>query len=297
MKIEVFIFVILQMCFTAVIDCEESNLKTLGLVLGDIIKLKTFCSKQIDKQNSKEQIKEKKALLEVILANNKKKRKTTIDPKASLSKVSAQKNEKKVKPSTCTTRKVNVGWLHFINNAYKSVRQSEGGGTRQLTLSVDATKDAVIDASKQCFFPSGNSKYGDEDSMDFSIADFQRQEIQEPFSVELYAMATKLPRLKLFLTSKPKKVVSSLVNVSDDDSDEAMLLTSMLDLEESNDVQIPTEESDGEITFKGENEDPQPDNNNDTLPDLDPFQIQNAGPTPPDQLMEQDTTRWMTFDY
>jgi len=32
----------------------------------------------------------------------------------------------------------------------------------------------------------------------------------------------------------------------------------MLDLEESNDVQIPTGESDGEITFNGENEYLQP---------------------------------------
>lgn len=260
------------MCFAAVDGCMEQDLKDLGLALGDIIKLKSFCSSKIEQRKNEEKIAEKKALLESILQNNRSKRKANAGSTSSQVDVPPEKKKK----GSATTRKVHVGWMHFMENSYKSIRQANGGGTRDLALPLNANKKEVIDAAKQYFFPNGKSQFGNEEDMHFSLANFKKEEIpsdnidvngtQLPFTISSYANATKLPRLKLYLTSKPLVEGNSAVKelVEDD------------------------EEIDDEITFKHQDGNP---SETDALTEcsLSLFELGEVDPTPPVQLLEEDS--------
>ena len=53
-----------------------------------------------------------------------------------------------------STRRVELGWIHFNNKAqiYKQVKSVNGGGTRHLKLDKKTTIQAVLEKAKELFF-------------------------------------------------------------------------------------------------------------------------------------------------
>lgn len=234
------------MCFAAVVGATNSDLTDLysEMKKGDIIKLKSYCQKKIDESKSKESMEDKKKLLESILDRNKSKRKSNPIMDEPSSKIA--KNSKRAS-SSATSKKVQIGWLHYdvYDKCFKSVRQAKGGGVRDMTLPLTSTKDDIIQVAKECFFPSGKSTFGTEDSMYFSLANFHKEEIDSsstssPFTLDWYLQSTKLTRLKLFLTSKEVQDENTCeISGSDIEGtdDEDMLLASVFEHDQSSKVQ------------------------------------------------------------
>ena len=54
-----------------------------------------------------------------------------------------------------TSRKVEIGWLHFGSNEYSQVRTNNGGGTRHTTLAKTTTVAQVMELGKDLFFLMG----------------------------------------------------------------------------------------------------------------------------------------------
>ena len=130
------------------------------------------------------------------------------------------------------TRKVQFGWLHYNDKQkrYIAVRQNNGGGSRDIYLSPDATADIIIETGKELFFPDGVSAFGKAEFMEFTLANYKEDIVAKvvvggaavPFTLQRYVNATKLPRVRLYLASKMKQCESQ---VSDDS-----LLQPMIDL-------------------------------------------------------------------
>ena len=57
-----------------------------------------------------------------------------------------------------------------------AVRQNKGGGTTDISLSIDATADSIIEIGKQLFFPGGISSFGSIDTMEFTLANYMYKE-------------------------------------------------------------------------------------------------------------------------
>ena len=91
-----------------------------------------------------------------------------------------------------------------------SIRQSKGGGTREVTLPLDATAEYIITIAKELFFPEGWSSFGREKDMSFFLANYKQEIINEvpvggvmlSFTVQRYVNATKLPKVRLYLASR-----------------------------------------------------------------------------------------------
>ena len=53
------------------------------------------------------------------------------------------------------TKKIQLGWLHWNEKAgkFKSARMLKGGGSREVNIAVEATKDDIIAECVTFFFP------------------------------------------------------------------------------------------------------------------------------------------------
>ena len=156
--------------------------------------------------------------------------------RAIINKPIATKKGKNAKDKKLNSkRKINLGWLHFDPNKgdFVTVRSSKGGGIREVALPLITNKDAIIEAGKSLFFPSGDSTFGPEHAMEFGIANFQQQDLATinvdglclPFTLQRYIEMTKFARIRIYLTSKLKlqrNVSNAADEVSsfDDDANE-----------------------------------------------------------------------------
>eukprot|EP00794_Sanderia_malayensis_P015466 gene15466-biopygen12869 len=120
---------------------------------------------------------------------------------------------KKVKASnTKQVRKIFLGWLHFEcnKNAYTCVRPRNGGGSRGVDMSLNATKSDVIEMGKSLFFENGCSMYGPAESMEIGIANYKQEDLTDvfldgkklPFTLKRYIAGTKMNCVCIYLTSK-----------------------------------------------------------------------------------------------
>lgn len=101
----------------------------------------------------------------------------------------------------------------------------KGGSSRDVDMPVGARKDEIIAECVRLFFPNGSSKFlGKAIDTDFGLADFKTEAIDEsvivagsevPFTLLHYLEAHKMCKVRLYLTSRCKPVLSSQVNQSD----------------------------------------------------------------------------------
>lgn len=101
-----------------------------------------------------------------------------------------------------TSRKVEVGWLHFGSNGYNQVRTSHGGGTRHATLAKTTTVAQIMELGKDLFFPDGQSTKGPADDFTFDICDFKRNKIPLDNTVGQMYEQTKLKLLRFYICAK-----------------------------------------------------------------------------------------------
>ncbi|XP_034021381.1 uncharacterized protein LOC117505952 isoform X2 [Thalassophryne amazonica] len=104
-----------------------------------------------------------------------------------------------------TTRKIEVGWLHFSSNQYHQVRTRNGGGTRHTTVE-KTTVAQILEMAKGLFFPNGNSTKGPVEDFTFTICDFKRNQIPMEDTVGNIYEQTKLRLLRFYLCSKEAEV-------------------------------------------------------------------------------------------
>lgn len=52
-----------------------------------------------------------------------------------------------------TSRRIEIGWLHFGRNGYQQVRTNNGGGTRHFTVQKKTTVLQIMEMGKNLFFP------------------------------------------------------------------------------------------------------------------------------------------------
>jgi len=203
----------------AVSHATDDVLEALGLVkTGDRVSLQAFCkTNPVVEEAGEHKGDKKRSLLEAFLSRKKKRVQTS---KRSVS-------SHPVKPSKEKTRKVQLGWLHWNEKAgkFQSVRLLKGGGSRDVDMPVEAKKDEIIAECVRLFFPNGSSKFlGKATNMDFGLANFKTEDIDEsvivagsevPFTLLNYMETHKMCKVRLYLTSRCKPVLSSGCSQSD----------------------------------------------------------------------------------
>ena len=96
------------------------------------------------------------------------------------------------KRSVATLRKVYAGWQHDPRETrYMSVRLVNGGGMRNIDISVDSTKAEVINQLKAIFFSDGTCIFGKTYEMQFSLGKF-KVFMQRNFTPTFYGLSVKL---------------------------------------------------------------------------------------------------------
>ena len=182
---------------------------------------------KVQEAENEERLNEKKDLLKNILEKNKSKGRLE-----TFSSLPHTRSRGKA-PEGIGTKRVLLGWLHYSDKQkrYVAVRQNKGGGTRDISLSIDATADSIIEIGKELFFPGGVSSFGSIDAVQFTLANYKEDTVSNvvvggsilPFTLQRYLNATKLPRARLYLASKVKQCES------EEDGDDS-LLQPMFDL-------------------------------------------------------------------
>lgn len=122
--------------------------------------------------------------------------------------------EKGATPSTSNTsalarkskRRVDVGWLNYDIDmkSYTQVRQRTGGGTRKMSVNVQATFRDLLEESKQLFFPHGVSNKGMVDEFEFTIRSFDHTELELDLTIGELLERTKVKLLHVYLTTISK---------------------------------------------------------------------------------------------
>ena len=98
-----------------------------------------------------------------------------------------------------------------------TVKSQKGGGTRVADLPMLSTRDVIISTGINCFFPNGSSTFGSSNEMEFSLSNFQQQEIPDSdnFTLQQYVEEYKLNRITLYLLSRRKQSSDPDIAVSE----------------------------------------------------------------------------------
>lgn len=195
----------------AISVASDENLRQLGIVAqGDILALRAFATGQLnktpsadrkeDQEDSREQ--RKKMLIEKLVFGRKKVG----------GRDSGSSKEKKAKVMEAPlpkvkTRKVKLAWQHFNQETerYVMVRESTGGGQREMSISVSADYTEILNLLIDLFFPNGKSSRGPSYDMEFYLGNFSCEVVSEDdFTLGNYINTNKLSKPRLYLLSKPK---------------------------------------------------------------------------------------------
>ncbi|XP_041834214.1 uncharacterized protein LOC121635197 [Melanotaenia boesemani] len=104
-----------------------------------------------------------------------------------------------------STRNVEIGWIHTDNEVTKQVRAKQGGGTRKVTMKIQAGYDEILKQGKDLFFPEGTSSKGNESDFEFDVWDFKQNPLPKEVLIESIYSTVKLPILRFYLATKPKR--------------------------------------------------------------------------------------------
>lgn len=253
----------------AISIASDFQLKEMGIAAqGDILLLREFidrrlskrpsCSQESHDEQSREQ--KKKRLIEKLLLG-----------KRSANTAKAKKGNLKSKntETTCAkkkTRKVKLAWQHYNEQTkrFMMVRESTGGGQREMALATSSDYHEILASVIDLFFPNGTSSRGEANEMEFTLANFKCDVISsKDFSLGNYISANKLTKPRLYLLSRHKS--SSTDPLESDGSEDGSLEKFSLSMEdepgctstpEKENQQLPDPFcmdgiSDDEIVFKG----------------------------------------------
>ncbi|XP_073798489.1 uncharacterized protein [Danio rerio] len=118
-----------------------------------------------------------------------------------------------------TTRRIEIGWLHYGRNGYQQVRTNNGGGTRHLTVQKETTVEQIMEMGKNLFFPNGESPKGPEADFTFHVCDFKRNPIVLDSTVGNLYEQTKLKLLRFYICTKQEVYLTDEESLSEEDKD------------------------------------------------------------------------------
>lgn len=201
----------------AITNASDELLKEMGLSkAGDCLSLKGFCVRQKDESSPQPEGSKnrKRALLEAFLSWKKESKKPNSKSKSSYSSIKEPQKQK--------MKKVQLGWKHFKEQeqSYTFVPLIKGGRSRVVEMAVSSSKMDILKTCKDLFFPGGNSIFGNEDNMIFSLTNFKGEKVEDfirvgredkPFNLCNYMEVHKIKTVRLYLQSRK-------IDDSDDDS-------------------------------------------------------------------------------
>ena len=127
-------------------------------------------------------------------------------------------------------RNVQIGWKNFDEGKkeYIAIRKQRGGGTRNISVSKDASVSDILTVAKELFFENDESAFhGNIKNFRLSIGNFHGKELQaQDFNLTRYIEKHKLSKTFLYLLTKRKATVEELLDGlrkplnSDDDDDD-----------------------------------------------------------------------------
>ena len=135
--------------------------------------------------------------------------------------------------STGKTRKIQLGWMHYSDEKgkYVPVRLQSGGGTRDISMNVNATADDIIKEAIKLFYPNGMSTcHGMASRMKLQLGNFKGELVHDNHSqihqetqictLQNYIATNKLSIVRLYLMSKERNEEEQILEVDDSSSDE-----------------------------------------------------------------------------
>ena len=202
----------------AISHASDYTLRGLGLKTGDILSLKAFVTdSEVNQKNSMEKQEREKRKLELI-----EQLQSGQGNKSSGTKRNVGSSQtRNVKQRSRTSKKVQVGWMHYNEDQqrYVAVRMSRGGGTRDINMSVQANIEMVLNTASSVFFPDGKSCFGNLDEMNCTVGNYKGDIIStltdengevHDFSVRKYYDISKTNRARLYLMSRLKHEIDDV---------------------------------------------------------------------------------------
>jgi hypothetical protein len=243
------------MDMSAIENCSDATLVDMGLTkVGDRLALRGFCNQKSDSKTKSR----KRGLLEAFLNIRKKPKSSSKSGKKDVNAVVIPAKEKKEK---IKTRKIQLGWLHFDEKKQKfvSVRLINGGGTRDVNVPIDSTKDDIVKLCMELFFPNGHSEFaGDANALDFRLANFKNEKIENvlyvgetevPFTITNYIRAYQTNKVRLYLTSSQK---DNYISTTEEESEISALFSVETDhIEEEQSIYDHTYEPNQQVGVMG----------------------------------------------
>ena len=162
---------------------------------GDRVAVLSYC-RQHNNNPDKEALLER--LRSKIGSTKKKRRELNERSESQQREMSREGNSSAVKK----TRKIEIGWLNFVENDYRQVRTKSGGGTRQIIVDKSTTVQQILKIGKDLFFPQNASTKGRIEEFTFEICDFKRKPLCPTNTVGQLYDETKLGILRFYICTK-----------------------------------------------------------------------------------------------
>lgn len=107
------------------------------------------------------------------------------------------------KHATKTTRRVELGWLHYSEetHSFHQVRARNGGGTRNLTVQKSVTMAELLQTGKNLFFSNGHSPKGPVEDFQLDVRDYCHNILPLDVTVGQLYDQTKLRMLRIYIAS------------------------------------------------------------------------------------------------
>ena len=130
-----------------------------------------------------------------------------------------------------TDRKIEVSWRHFdtAKKRYVAIRMAKGGGSRTISVPLNASVEELLALFKNVFFPDSKCFFGDISQMKFTLANFKCDEIgDKDFTVLKYIEHHKLSKVKFHLLSI-RLEANDIIPVSDSEDELPFMFESPCD--------------------------------------------------------------------
>lgn len=165
---------------------------------GDRLAVMTYCRQsQLNTSTNKEILLEK--LRSKMLVSKSKKQVTKSQTMARQGNKAGEKS----------SRRVEIGWLHFNENRLYQVRTKCGGGTRQVVVEKGTTVGQILQMGKDLFFPQNISTKGRAEDFTFDICDFKRKKLSQDSTVGYLYEETRLKIIRFYICTKELKSEAS----------------------------------------------------------------------------------------
>ncbi|KAJ8048757.1 hypothetical protein HOLleu_01203 [Holothuria leucospilota] len=183
------------------IDCDalllmdDDEMKKYIPAFGDRLAVVAYCKKKQGQRVSHSVLDKLKKKL-----NRKRGARVNSDSYVNASTTKSSKTEDR---QTIEYKRIELGWKHFDSECkqYKQVRSQNGGGCRQLRVSVVWGKDDIIKEGKSLFFHKGKSSKGHVNDLLFTVQDFRNIEMGNETIEDVYK-ATCVKLLRLYVCTK-----------------------------------------------------------------------------------------------